>query len=64
MQNLIINLQKENIPECQHVSQTRTALIPLTFQLFQTFRATFNTAESTFVVPILILHPEVQHKAT
>lgn len=62
MQNPIMILQKENIPERQHVFQAPRALIPLTFQSVSYFQITLNTTESTFVVPILIPNPEVWHK--
>lgn len=38
MQNPIMALQKENIPERQRVFQTPRALIPLKFLQFQIFR--------------------------
>lgn len=64
MQNPIMALQNENIPEPPACISDSKSINSTDIPPVSGFQTALNATESTFVVPILILNPELWHKAT
>lgn len=64
MQNPIMALQNENIPEPPACISDSKSINSTDIPPVSGFQTALNATESTFVVPILMLNPELWHKAT